>query len=88
MHAMHVSAYLAQREETPEFDQTMEISESNVNGNEDDVCRVAEEVAPELDCFAEEVGPRKQEQEQIGAIVVRPFRRCLVKGQEDKDIVG
>ena len=57
MHAMHVSAYLTQRKETPELDQTVEISESNVDGNEDDVRRVAEEVAPELDCFAKKVSP-------------------------------
>ena len=48
-----MSAYLAQREETPELYEAMKVSEPYVDGNEDHVCWVAEEVTPELDCFAE-----------------------------------
>ena len=37
---------LTQGEQTPEFDEAMEVSKSNVNRNEANVCRMAEEMTP------------------------------------------
>ena len=59
-----LSAYLAQGEQTPELDESMEVTESNVHGNKDDVRRIADVVAPEFHGLAEQKRPAKHEHEQ------------------------
>ncbi len=54
-------AYLTKREEAPQLDETVEVAESDVDGDEEHICRIAKVVAPELDCLSEQEDPSTQE---------------------------
>ena len=65
--------YSIESQETPELDQAVEVSEGNIHRDERNVGRVAEEVAPELDGFAEDKSPHGQCDEQGLPVIARPL---------------
>lgn len=66
----------------------MEVSKGDVDRDEDDVGRVAEEVTPKLDGLAENEGPQGQSDEERLPVVRLPGLGCHVPGVEDKAVVG
>lgn len=42
---------------------------------------------PELDRLAENESPREQERQHLRATIRRPFRRRLMPGEKDQDVV-
>ena len=55
-----MSAYLTQREKTVRLNGSMEVAEQDTDREKDDICRIPEEVAPQLYSFAEKEGPGGQ----------------------------
>ena len=80
-------AYLTQSEETPKLDEAMEVSEANVDRNEDHVFWIAHEVTPKLYRLAEQEGPAGQGNQESYSIVLGPRRRSLVEGEEDHKVI-
>ena len=65
----------------------MEISKGDVDGDEHNVGWVAEEVAPELDGFAEDKCPHRQSDEEGLSLFGWPGLGCLVPRVENEAIV-
>ena len=66
----------------------MEVSEGDVDGDEYNVGRVAEEVAPKFDSLAKHKGPCGQCNHERLPLVCRPLLSCLKPRVEDEEIVG
>lgn len=66
----------------------MEVAKGDVDRDEHDIHRVAEEVSPELDRLAEDKCPTKQENEECLSMLLRPVERGLMPGEEDEEIIG
>jgi hypothetical protein len=65
----------------------VEVSEGDVDGDEYNVGRVAEEVAPKLDSLAEDKRPQGQGDKEGLSLIGWPRLRCLVPRVEDKAVV-
>jgi len=65
----------------------VEVSEGDVDGDEHDVGRVAEEVTPELDSLAEDKRPQGQGDKEGLSLIGWPRLRCLVPRVEDEAVV-
>jgi len=78
---------LAQSKQSPELNETVEVAEKNVDRNEDDVCGIPDEVAPELDSLAEDECPSSQEGHKCNSGIVRPVEGGLVPGYKDEYVV-
>lgn len=58
-------AYLTKGEETPDFDEAMEIAKEYMHWDINDICWVSGEVLPKLDRLTEQEHPAEQEHEEV-----------------------
>ena len=65
----------------------MEVAEGNVNGDEDNIGWVAEEVAPKFDSLAKHKGPCRQCDHERLPVIGRPLLSCFEPRVEDEKIV-
>lgn len=84
----NLATHGVESQETPELNASVEVAEGNVQGDEDNIGWVAEEVAPKFDSLAKHKGPCCQCNHDRLPLVGRPLLSRLVPRVEDKQIVG